>query len=547
MPYHTHVLPWSVADDLTGTLLPHAVRVRLPASCAASPYHTRLLPLSLTADIPYCLMPCEPGSLPPAPPPRLAAALDGGLLPCLEGVLRRAAINPNNPTVSFVELLVKFSCSAHYRGHCFLPLLAYGEVEQSAGLLSALRCLMHLPGCVGGSGGDSGGGGSSGGSGGSGGGGSGGSSSGSTGQQFGAMMEQYAAGVASRLLVSAAPGPNTGATLGLGNSSSGGGSGCSSGGCDPVPAAPSTLGLSPAQSPLPPPTGLPRLHHMLAHAVQLLLPPLSRFLCRHATAGASEEQSQSLPEMVGADAAAVLRLVTVLPVLQMKRSGDKGCGSSDSSSNGSGSGDGSGAGSSNGGGGGSGSGSGGSAETQSDASPLARFLFDEVGLVELLAAVQRLVPRLSDTSTLRIASTVSGRHAEALCCVAAAFPDQVRELVTEPTGSSSGGGGAAAVWRTGPLRRAVSELRRKGREDVAEAVGALIGLVEAWRAGGGAHRAGGGGVGKGRVVAEAEAEAAGELAALRAAVERLRLAMECVHGMARAMLEVLSLPAALPV
>ncbi len=318
----------------------------------------RILPHSYAASLvdfgpilPRALLPraTGPGSLPPAPPPRLSAALDGGLLPCLEGVLRRAARNPeDNRAVSFVELVCNYSCSVHCEGHCFLPLLAYGDVEQSAGLLSALRSLMHLPGC--------GGGGGSGGTGG-------GSGGGSGGQQLRTTLEKVAVGVASRLLVAAAPSPNTGATLGLGNSSCSGGS--------PVPAAPSAPGLSPAQLPLPPPPGLPRLHHMLAHAVRLLLPLMSRSVCRHATAGASEEQSQSvlLWEQAGAGAAAVLRLVTLLSVLQMKRSGDNCYGSN--------------GGTGGGGGGDSGSNAVARPETRSGASPLARFLFDEVGVVEL--------------------------------------------------------------------------------------------------------------------------------------------------------------------
>ncbi len=165
--------------------------------------------------------------------------------------------------------------------------------------------------------------------------------------------------------------------------------------------------------------------------------------------------------------------------------------------------------------------------------------------LELLVAVPRLVPRLSNTSIPRLAPAVSSSHAEALCCVAAALPDVVRELVMGPAGGSGGGGsgGAAAVWRIGPLRRTVTELQRKGREDLAEAVEALIGLLEVWRDGAGTQQARRGGEGKGR----AGAEAAGELAALRAAVERLRLAMEFVpDGMGRALLEVLSPPAALP-
>ncbi len=489
---------------------------------------------------PYCLMPFGPGSLPPAPPPRLAAALDGGLLPCLERLLRRAASNPEDSrTVSFVDYVFKYSGSVHCGGHCFLPLLAYGDVEQSRGLLSALRCLMHLPGCGGSSGSSSGGGssgggrgdggGSSGGGGGGGGNAGGGSGGSSSGQQIGKMLEQCAAAFVSQLLVTPAPGPDTGPTPGLGNGGS-----C---GCDPVPAAPSTSGLSPAQLPLPPPPGLPRLHYMYAHAVRLLLPPLSRFACRHATAGASEEQSKSVREMVGGNAAAVIRLVILLLALQIKRSGCTAGGSSGGNGNGGGSGDGGGDDSSNGGGGSTVA----RLKTQSDASPLARFLFDEMGVVELLAAVPRLVPRLSGSSVPGLASAVSCKHAEALCGIASSFPDQVRELVMKPAGGSGSGGGAAAVWRTGPLRRAVSELRLKRMEEQAEAVEALISLIKVWRDGGETQQARGVGVGKGRVVAEAEVKAAGELAVLRAAVGRLQLSREFVpDGMGRALLEVLS-------
>ncbi len=365
------------------------------------------------------------------------------------------------------------------------------------------------------------------------------------------VMERCAATVASKLLLTAAPIPNMYAFLGLGNSSS---SSCN----DPTPATPSASGPSPAAlpPPPPPPPGVPRLHYMLAHAARLLLPPLSRFACRHASGehpagrAADASQGQSLAAQVQQQAAmcanSILRLVTVLLMLQLKRGRGKECGScgSGDSSGGSGSG-----GSSSSGDGGSSGGSGNTVvgrDTKSEALPLARFLIREVAVIELLAAVPRLLPRLSETAVPGLAAALSSSHTEALCCIAAAFPDQVREMVIGPAGGSSGGG-AASVWRMGPLRRVVSEARRNDREELAEAAEALVGLMEAWRDGGGIQQAGGGGKGKGRARAEGEAAAAaGELAALREAVGRLRLGMEFVpDSMGRALLEVLGAPPAL--
>ncbi|KXZ50072.1 hypothetical protein GPECTOR_18g50 [Gonium pectorale] len=84
-------------------------------------------------------------SLPSKPPPVVAAALDGGLLRCLERLMRRAGRDPQGPEATLLQGL------AHrlpkIQGHAFwsylAPLLAYGAPHQAAALLATLRKLLR--------------------------------------------------------------------------------------------------------------------------------------------------------------------------------------------------------------------------------------------------------------------------------------------------------------------------------------------------------------------------------------------------------------------
>ncbi|KXZ44378.1 hypothetical protein GPECTOR_68g349 [Gonium pectorale] len=79
--------------------------------------------------------------LPPEPHPVLAAALDGGLLRCLELLLRRAGRAPQGPEAA---------CVRHASGaedsvfDYMCQLLAYGEPRQAAALVATLHKLLRL-------------------------------------------------------------------------------------------------------------------------------------------------------------------------------------------------------------------------------------------------------------------------------------------------------------------------------------------------------------------------------------------------------------------
>ncbi len=211
------------------------------------------------------------GPLPPTPPPRLAAALDGGLLPCLERLMRRAAKDPEGN----VSKLVQDVLSSTEAGNGFdempdiLWLVAYGEAAQSVGFLSALASLLPQPGRGGGSGGGGGGGNTS----------RHGSKAGPKEGEMG-LLAVHALTAASGLLGSGFG--LWGASAPLGGGSGDGGGGCrgsgSGGGCDGGGGSGGGSPRATCPSGLPPP-GRCRLQHMLAHAAQLLLPLLARFVC----------------------------------------------------------------------------------------------------------------------------------------------------------------------------------------------------------------------------------------------------------------------------
>ncbi|PNH04588.1 hypothetical protein TSOC_009227 [Tetrabaena socialis] len=77
--------------------------------------------------------------LPPAPPPGLAAALAGGLLPCLERLLRRADEEPHGPESAVVSALLR----RHHTWPLWAHLLEYGEPRQAAALLATVAKLLR--------------------------------------------------------------------------------------------------------------------------------------------------------------------------------------------------------------------------------------------------------------------------------------------------------------------------------------------------------------------------------------------------------------------
>ncbi|PNH08136.1 hypothetical protein TSOC_005335 [Tetrabaena socialis] len=84
-------------------------------------------------------MPPVADGLPPAPPLQLACALAGGLLPCLEHLLRRAGEQPACPEGQVVAGLLA-SPSA---GDILQRLLAYGEPRQAAALVATVAKLLR--------------------------------------------------------------------------------------------------------------------------------------------------------------------------------------------------------------------------------------------------------------------------------------------------------------------------------------------------------------------------------------------------------------------
>ncbi|KXZ48301.1 hypothetical protein GPECTOR_29g76 [Gonium pectorale] len=86
---------------------------------------------------------CDMLSLSAEPPPTIAAALDGGLLRCLELMMRRAGRNPQGPEATLLQGLVHHDCGRQSFWSYLAPLLAYGEPSQAAALLATLRKLLR--------------------------------------------------------------------------------------------------------------------------------------------------------------------------------------------------------------------------------------------------------------------------------------------------------------------------------------------------------------------------------------------------------------------
>ncbi len=352
---------------------------------------------------------------------------------------------------------------------------------------------------------------------------------------------------------------------GGGGSGGGGGTGSGSGGA--------------AWPHVPPAPGLHRLQLLLSHAVRLLLPPLARLVRVHAggpdavraatggNAGASagaqrQQQQEAMPVWrLAANVSGLIPLwVWTLSLVGMRGGREGGSGDSD--------------------------GAGGSAHThdQQQGAPQAqhcalhRFLFEELGAVELLGAV---LPHLHTLPSF------AGRDrtlARALCLLAAAFPHDVRRRCTAAecpqggSGSSSssakdgakgrGGRGApgvgagagpqsgrsqpGSVWPVALVRALGAEAEVVETERLAAALEALAALLEAWEGGRGEQRgeAGGGsavgGGERGRVGEGGGEETGGHVARLQAAVVQLDGRGCAPRGMARVFLEVLSEPTPLP-
>ncbi|KAG2488524.1 hypothetical protein HYH03_012844 [Edaphochlamys debaryana] len=96
----------------------------------------------LLSQLPGLPLSNEP--LPPSPPPALAAALEGGVLPCLERLFRRAASDSGGREKATIVAFLD-----HVRHASFTWLLgplAYGDVRQAAALV---RTIGKALGCVG--------------------------------------------------------------------------------------------------------------------------------------------------------------------------------------------------------------------------------------------------------------------------------------------------------------------------------------------------------------------------------------------------------------
>ncbi|KXZ43805.1 hypothetical protein GPECTOR_80g165 [Gonium pectorale] len=84
----------------------------------------------------------DPSDLPPAPAPKVAAALRGGALACLERLMRCAGREPQGPHADVLRVLV-----LSRKGHlwrCLAPLLAYGDPHRAAALVATVGKLLRL-------------------------------------------------------------------------------------------------------------------------------------------------------------------------------------------------------------------------------------------------------------------------------------------------------------------------------------------------------------------------------------------------------------------
>ncbi|PNH02471.1 hypothetical protein TSOC_011548 [Tetrabaena socialis] len=115
------------------------------ALCCASPEQLQTWGDALLGMVP--LLPAASEPLPPAPPPGLAAVLAGGLLPCLERLLRRAGEEPDGPESAVVgALLRQTEQGVRQLGQTWqlwAHLLEYGEPRQAAALVATLGKLLQ--------------------------------------------------------------------------------------------------------------------------------------------------------------------------------------------------------------------------------------------------------------------------------------------------------------------------------------------------------------------------------------------------------------------
>ncbi|KXZ45617.1 hypothetical protein GPECTOR_52g2 [Gonium pectorale] len=122
---------WRLAAAVAADVLPYA-----PDGQAAM--------LGNLLDLPKGRLPVRRGllSLPPEPPFEVAAALEGGLLRCLERLMRRAGRDPQGPEAAVLRTLGRLDILWPY----LAPLLAYGEPRQAAALVATLRKLLRTVG-----------------------------------------------------------------------------------------------------------------------------------------------------------------------------------------------------------------------------------------------------------------------------------------------------------------------------------------------------------------------------------------------------------------
>ncbi|PNH02831.1 hypothetical protein TSOC_011154 [Tetrabaena socialis] len=97
-----------------------------------------VLPLTSVTSSAVMALPAD-ALLPPSPPPAVAAALAGGLLPCLEHHLRRAGEAPEQHAARFTNTLLS---RKKLTWLILAPLMAYGDPRQAAALLATARKLL---------------------------------------------------------------------------------------------------------------------------------------------------------------------------------------------------------------------------------------------------------------------------------------------------------------------------------------------------------------------------------------------------------------------
>ncbi len=135
-----------------------AYRTCSPVGCvpAVAPWVTARPPVWSNPQPGHVSRPAT-GSLPAAPPSSLAAALSGGLLPCLERLVRRAgaaaaaaappgcspALFPHLDPSATEQLLLQFLLTKYDRQPYLVWLLAYGEPSEAAALVTSVGKLLR--------------------------------------------------------------------------------------------------------------------------------------------------------------------------------------------------------------------------------------------------------------------------------------------------------------------------------------------------------------------------------------------------------------------